>query len=792
MKNIFINDIINDIINPLNQMHQDNDLFDCVYVLMTTSDEPIPKLFYYIDVPEEIFNNVSKHLIIYKVNKKILSMPKHKYNSVIVSKENLLKYNIYNYKLNDNNLVIPILNIKYNHLINYIEQFTDNNNLLQNVYNFVLLNKYFNYDKTEQLLNMINDNSFSDFWSNYNNNNSFISNKKKSLIKDYENNSTVINYEDINNSILCINNNLTINDDNITINDINELFMNLDNKCRFLLFCNLLVSYKYCHLVINNPFVLNIMKSDLNDAKFYRLFKYLLSYTWLKIYSDEMNNNLKYNIFELDTAYLLPRFSYSLSGYRNNPYCCIYNDHNDYISGPNSDFCGGLNNLIGFKKYFNIFCTNNENNNIFENINFSEYNSVICGSSVTACLKKEPVLMELFNQKTINNYFSEYYATSDIDIMFVVSKCQTDNFIIDKSNMEFINKVKMFYNQVNNNICNINKPYSQPSHNKLSFIKQIKLYLNDNIIRKIINTGDINKLNRNELRKVLENNKAIYNKFTEHYNNIFNENIKLIDKNEFIDYPELFDNDNNNIRVILDDNILEDNKYKVEISFKFYINSPYINHKLELFSVKNDNNDNNNNNIFNLMISHFHMPCVRAYYNGNNVYLTPSCISALMTNMNIDYRPTHYDINSIIIKYHIRGFGTFMTTTKKRKLKNWLSNSKYKKLYSSSIDYSNIEDIFNVKFYKPRLYLADLYSNCDYVETDNRYKNNRRLKNIVVNNDSSILGNIIKLVAIEGGSIINFKKWVIDLYYNEFYKYVTQQPRNINLYKSDSDTDDDI
>ena len=219
MKNIFINNTIT--------LDLNNDLFDCVYILMTTSDEPIPKLFYYIDVPEEIFNNVSKHLIIYKVNKKILSMPKHKYNSVIVSKENLLKYNIYNYKLNDNNLVIPILNIKYTNLINYIEQFTDNNNLLQNIYNFVLLNKYFNYDKTDKLLHMINDNSFSDFWSNNNNN---INNRKNItkniLIKDYEDINKVRNYEDINNNFSdsLSKKECQIYNDNITINDINELF----------------------------------------------------------------------------------------------------------------------------------------------------------------------------------------------------------------------------------------------------------------------------------------------------------------------------------------------------------------------------------------------------------------------------------------------------------------------------------------------------------------------------------------------------------------------------------------
>ena len=61
-------------------------------------------------------------------------------------------------------------------------------------------------------------------------------------------------------------------------------------------------------------------------------------------------------------------------------------------------------------------------------------------------------------------------------------------------------------------------------------------------------------------------------------------------------------------------------------------------------------------------VANFHMPCVRAYYNGDNVYMTPSFISAHMTFMNIDYKyfAGSKDPINIINKYRMRGFGCWL------------------------------------------------------------------------------------------------------------------------------------
>jgi hypothetical protein len=55
-----------------------------------------------------------------------------------------------------------------------------------------------------------------------------------------------------------------------------------------------------------------------------------------------------------------------------------------------------------------------------------------------------------------------------------------------------------------------------------------------------------------------------------------------------------------------------------------------LNHKLELFPIKQDD--------FMNVVSSFHLPCVRGYYDGNDVYMTTSCVIAHMTLMNIDYK----------------------------------------------------------------------------------------------------------------------------------------------------------
>lgn len=753
MKNIFIVDTINNTIDYNN--------YEDVYILVNTKNEKIPKEFYDLNLSDEIFDNISKNLIIYKTNNNILSVKIHKLSSVIISKENLSRYNIFNYDLSDNNLVIPILDISFNNVINYLDQFKKNNlSLLKDIYNLLLINKHYNNNlqNNNKLLELINNPLFTNYWETIDD----IDKLNKNT-----NNNVVVNYEDLNYLLKnSINNKVVEHVDKSMVYDI---FINLNSSYRLLLFCNMLASNNYCHYVINNYKILDLMKDFLRDYKYYNLFQYIIGYTWLQLYIDELNGDLSNNMFDINTANMLPRFI--LNAKLNNPYIsCLNTD--EYLSASDPNYSHGINTLDNFKKYLNIYCTNNEHINIFENINFKDYNAVICGSTFCACVQNEPTLIELFNDRSINNYFSEYYANSDIDIMFLINHTEPDNFITDKTNIEFIDKVRKFYDNINNNICNLNKPDALFTHNKLSFNKHIKLYLTKEIIHEVFNI-DITHSDYNHYFLLLNTEKNIEKALT-YYNKIYNEKLKEVNKDDYINYPELFEE-----KVII--KVIVSETFSISMNFKYYIKSPYINHEFELFCLKNVNN-----NSFNEIISTFHLPCVRGYYDGENVFMTPSCVSAHLTNINIDYKDSHYDIDNIIAKYHMRGFGTIMSHSKKRKFKASRPNN-MKSYYDGLFNYVILEKLFTNNIYKPRLYFPELFTECDYVETENRYKKYKPLKQVV--NYSSDKYSSLNLNVILDHNICKFKRYIIDIYLLET-NIDNQKKNNKKIPIDDNDSSD--
>ncbi len=86
-------------------------------------------------------------------------------------------------------------------------------------------------------------------------------------------------------------------------------------------------------------------------------------------------------------------------------------------------------------------------------------------------------------------------------------------------------------------------------------------------------------------------------------------------------------------------------------------------------------------------VANFHMPCVRAYYNGDNVYMTPSFVSAHMTFMNIDYKyfAGSKDPINIINKYRMRGFGC------------WLNKSELETYIKYNYEVPFWNNMFNIK-----------------------------------------------------------------------------------------------
>ena len=97
-----------------------------------------------------------------------------------------------------------------------------------------------------------------------------------------------------------------------------------------------------------------------------------------------------------------------------------------------------------------------------------------------------------------------------------------------------------------------------------------------------------------------------------------------------------------------------DEKFKLYINTKYNITSAFINHDIEIFR-------NKNSDPFSL-ISKFHLNCVRGYYDGTTVKLLPSCVSALKTLVNMDFKYFAGKRNpyQIINKYRMRGFGTIL------------------------------------------------------------------------------------------------------------------------------------
>jgi hypothetical protein len=102
-------------------------------------------------------------------------------------------------------------------------------------------------------------------------------------------------------------------------------------------------------------------------------------------------------------------------------------------------------------------------------------------------------------------------------------------------------------------------------------------------------------------------------------------------------------------------------------------------------------------------VSKFHLPCVRSYYNGNNVYLTPSCISAHLSYINIDYKyfMSNKDILNIFYKNIVRGFGCIFNKSEFLLFNQYI---KYFKPWIKSYDSDYKDHDINSVIHKPRIY----------------------------------------------------------------------------------------
>ena len=487
--------------------------------------------------------------------------------------------------------------------------------------------------------------------------------------------------------------------DNKNIN--NDYVLNLYNmlnnhKLKYNFVNSLLVSKEYCHLILNNRSMLDQITPMIEKYK--HVFKYTVGYTWLNFYLEECLARTKSTkksrfVFDINTANKLPVFPYVYSDIKQNPYITILTDDIEilydntfgmsYIDGYDGY---GVTDLATFQKRFNIFTTGNSEITPFVGLDWSKFG--VSGSAITACLQKRSVLLDQMIKKYNNDetegfkqFVKKYYSDSDVDLMSNES-----------SIVSFLDSVKTVYELLQKNLN------ATPNETRFESVKtfaiSITSYFFEYYLKDFNETYNFNKTQQ-EFESMTNdilfktyvytkyiNSKMLTNKkiFTENNNreNVFLKEYMIPNSYEHmniykVDYTnyETYDVQDSDVLYYRNDfgNTFpaKENHMVMKISENIRYKLFCKNTKIETFRIRDKE--------FFSTVARFHFPCVRAYYQGDNVFILPSCISAMMTGLNIEYKYFAGVRNpvDIINKYMQRGFGVLLN---KYEINIWLEYNK--------------------------------------------------------------------------------------------------------------------
>ena len=826
--------------------------FKTLFVLVKKNDIPLIKSCFNKHIDEATLTYLSENLLIWKTSLHLLKNKANFDKTIIIEKSTLEKFNHLGIELSNYNLVVPIFTVAFKNILSYLENKNGDSNL-DKIYNNILLSNYFkddidNIKNKFQFNQMIKSLDESNYWSMpYNclsNLNQVFKLRKFHVsclkkIEESKESSDSADYLEMifknkkyvdaasilkkqgGNKLYIINNYCKY-----TKEDINNLFSLLDEKQKYFLFCNLAISKNYCHLVINNEFILDMMKNKIEE--FAPLFRYLFGYSWLRFYTEESikKSNLKSTddiIFDINTASKLPIFPFCLAHPKYNPYMPIMvadsqlkpeinmgglkepQLNNNKTNIHNNGIC----NIDEFRKNINMFITRHADNDLFAGLEWAKLKIAIGGSIMSACIQKKHPLVNIFNEVTPEDkmvrYFNEYYSKSDIDVMFLT-----------QNPFEYMKNVMEFFNQIVVNTCIINPSYAEPEHVNLNPLFQahlivqkdwvIKNIVNENItidfIYKNLTDPSIIELFKpyikieleNKIKKDSEEQQIPIDELKRNYPDyflpldkydikihIYNNNKDKVDKCETDSINKIVE------ETILKDDLLEQpnvsTQVVLKINYKYRIVSRHFDHPIELFMAKGDN--------FMSLVSQFHLPCVRAYYDGTNVFMTPTCVTANLTYMNIDYKyvASSTDIREIINKNRMRGFGSWLNDTEIESQIDYSSNTLFwSNLFGVVKEPINRGGLsLNHKLFRPRFINENSFHDSPYIDFTNGYKQHNDEVPLQTITDIDIqiktkfnIQNFInfdmsKFTTIDkDGNIRPVQKWVIEAFY-EYNKMMNSQ-----------------
>jgi len=509
-------------------------------------------------------------------------------------------------------------------------------------------------------------------------------------------------------------------------------------------------------------------------------------------------------IFNIDTASLLPWFPYSIENIHICPYLPIL---------VSNDTLNISKNILGveqhiylnqteetknitrygvctkdiFIKRINQFISGKNDVDILKNINWT--NIAMSGSIMACCLPNYNTLMSKFIIDKANfiidflGFCNEFYNKADVDIM-----CNIKDIYL------FVDKINEFNNQLQTNIRIIHNIDidTDIEISKVFTNKSASILIDKNFINKyIIDSVDLSYIEIISNLNIQKIKDIVYSHYIEWHKDYLKKSASE-NPDKFFDlkYHEIYipvPIDDINIMLInnkTNNDVKDDTDLTIEptiehniiflpkINYKFRISSHYLPHNFEFFQIKYDD--------FISTVSQFHLPIVRAYYDGNQIYMLSACISACMTLINIDHKyfVGKVDPIEIINKYRMRGFGTILNEKEITKLIEYSNLVPiWKKLYKLNIhshsSIMNLVGILNIHnlFFRPSLILDDkiptidyaqLIINTDYITIPFNITEVFSLINKIYNIKTRINCNIFTIN--KNGYINPIKKWLINAY----------------------------
>lgn len=724
------------------------------------------------------FKDIMSNMTLICVENSILKNKKHLQNAVIINKGFLLQIPNLTYEFDTIELVIPLFELQENVAQLYTKLYTYDMTPEDYIKNRIMI-QYFGCDTeykqiSMKLTDMLHRSKDVQYWKNPNNCRINITEAFKNrmfrykgiidgVMTDFNNIKDPEAKEMINKLMLEGNNNYDIQEpqdifcrpefidiasgiksnngyklyridspidlNGLTKDKVTELFKLMTNEREIYDLANTLLTTKsYCHLVLFNKNVLELLKSSFN--KFLPAYKLSIGYAFATLYTEECVK--KTNIIETDrmvcdieTAHHLPFFPYIHSDIHQNPYLPLLvstdsmkldmNLHGLSMIKNYQDY--GLDDFEGFQKKFNIFTTERIDKNIFDGLE-TEPNSkrwksfAVGGSIIPSCsLKRHPLLDMITTSASSyterwSRFFNEYHHESDIDVM-----CNKTSVY------EFMDEVEKLKNVVIKNLNDLNNK-DVSSRVEVEPIKTLVIIIHEKYITQCMPNYTVkevaDKIESDEIKEIFYNiyistkassneklrktkgNNPLYQHF---FRTSTISDMKLILTN-YDTFKSNYNADNefctywndipDNKKVPTEENLL---LLKISEGIKFKIKSPHMQHNIEVFRTKYPE--------YFSCVARFHLPYVRAYCTGDNVYGLPSWISAMQTFTNIDYKyiAGSRDPIEIINKSLQKGFGVILNEKEKTHLVDYNSKvTKWQEVYGLHRNKNiAIKDIFSPK-----------------------------------------------------------------------------------------------